>query len=71
VAVIDLVLTGIWWAAVSMLLALRLTGVIDWSWWLVVAPLWLPPSITIVAFAAAAMLERAGRVQRKSPVSFS
>jgi len=47
VAVIDLVLTGIWWAATIVLLVLRLTGVIDWSWWLVVAPLWLPLSILI------------------------
>lgn len=29
-------------------ITLKLTGVITWSWWFVLAPLWLPVGITIV-----------------------
>ena len=29
-------------------LVLKLTNVIDWSWWWVTAPLWIPISIWIV-----------------------
>lgn len=28
-------------------LVLKLIGVISWSWWLVFAPLWVPPIIAI------------------------
>ena len=31
-------------------LVLKLTDVIDWSWWWVTAPLWIPCSIVIVLF---------------------
>jgi len=37
---IDLVLTAGCWAAAS-LIALRLTGQIDWYWWWITAPLWV------------------------------
>ena len=30
---------------------LKLTGVIDWSWWWVVAPLWLPMTVAMVICA--------------------
>lgn len=29
-------------------LVLKLTNVIDWSWWWVTAPLWIPFSIVVV-----------------------
>jgi hypothetical protein len=58
VAVIDLVLTGACWAAMTVLVALQLAGAADRSWWWFVAPLWLPLTITGVAFAGLAMLER-------------
>ena len=29
-------------------LILKLTGVIDWSWWLVTAPLWIPIGIVCI-----------------------
>ncbi len=32
-------------------ITLKLTGVITWSWWFVLAPLWLPVGITIVVVA--------------------
>ena len=29
-------------------IVLKLTKVIDWSWWWVVSPLWIPVAITLV-----------------------
>jgi hypothetical protein len=44
---------------------LKLCGVLDWSWWWVLAPLWAPPVAALVIYAAAlatkALLGRAGR----------
>lgn len=34
-------------------LVLKLTGVIDWSWWWITAPLWLPIAIVIGILAVA------------------
>ena len=31
-----------------LFIGLKLTGVIDWSWWLVLAPLWIPWGIVLV-----------------------
>ena len=31
-------------------LILKLTNVIDWSWWWVTSPLWIPITIAIVIF---------------------
>ena len=31
-------------------LILKLTNVIDWSWWWVTSPLWIPIAIAIVIF---------------------
>lgn len=31
-----------------LFLGLKLAGAIDWSWWWVFAPLWLPAAIVIV-----------------------
>ena len=44
-------------------IALKLTGYIDWSWWWVLSPLWLPTAFVLaliggcflVAFIAAAL----------------
>lgn len=32
-------------------MTLKLTGDIDWSWWWVTAPLWIPVAILLVVFA--------------------
>lgn len=32
-----------------LFLALKLTGYIDWSWWWVTAPIWLPAAVFLVA----------------------
>jgi hypothetical protein len=42
--VASLLLTTANLLAPMLLLDLRLTGIIDWSWWWIVAPLWLPSS---------------------------
>jgi len=36
-----------------VLLVLKLTDTIDWSWWWITAPLWLPISL-VIAFLAVA-----------------
>lgn len=33
-------------------ITLKLTGVIDWSWWWVLSPLWIAASIVLVVFSA-------------------
>jgi hypothetical protein len=37
-------------------LILKLAGVIDWSWWWVAAPLWLPAALAVGGFLLAAAL---------------
>ena len=32
-------------------ITLKLTGVIAWSWWWVLAPFWVPLSITLITIA--------------------
>lgn len=32
-------------------IVLKLTGVITWSWWWVLAPLWIPALFVLAAFA--------------------
>lgn len=32
-------------------IVLKLIGVIDWSWWWVLAPIWIPWAILIIALA--------------------
>ena len=32
-------------------MTLKLTGDIDWSWWWVTSPLWIPIAILLVVFA--------------------
>lgn len=35
---------------------LRLTGYIDWSWWWVLSPIWIPAAIAVAALAVVAIL---------------
>ena len=42
---------GLTGAMFLLFLALRLTGHIDWEWYLVAAPLWLPLAGVLAAFA--------------------
>lgn len=34
----------------AMFIVLKLTGVISWSWWMVLAPFWIPMVLVVVAF---------------------
>ena len=42
--------TGIGFSGILFVvfLILKLTGCIDWSWWWVTAPLWIPFAITMI-----------------------
>ena len=37
-------------------LTLKLCGVIDWSWWWVTAPLWMPVALGVLLFIVVAMM---------------
>ena len=39
-----------------LFLGLKLGGVIDWSWWWVFAPLWIPLGLVLVAFGVWAII---------------
>ena len=57
----DLALAVTCWAAVTTVIALRLTGVVDWSWWSITAPLWLPLVRVAAGVAVNATLRRLRR----------
>lgn len=42
---------GLGGAIFIVFLVLKLTGTIDWSWWWVTAPIWIPIALAIIAFA--------------------
>lgn len=37
-------------------LVLKLTGTIDWSWWWVTSPLWIPSALALVLFGFAVVI---------------
>lgn len=37
-------------AVLIVFVVLKLTGEVDWSWWLVLAPLWIPLAFVFVLF---------------------
>jgi len=39
-------------------LTLKLCGVIDWSWWWVFAPLWMPVALVVMAYIVAVVFLR-------------
>lgn len=39
-----------------LFVALKLTHVIDWSWWWVLSPVWIPLAPALVVFAIAAVV---------------
>lgn len=46
-------------------LILKLTNVIDWSWWWVTAPLWIPIGLAIMIFIVTALVIIAKKIKRK------
>jgi hypothetical protein len=55
-------MTGVLGLLTVLFVALRLTGVIDWSWWWVLAPIWgevvLMLGVALAAKASASYLSR-------------
>lgn len=43
-------------ALALIFITLKLTGTIDWSWWLVLAPLWVGFGLVLVLFAIPLLL---------------
>ncbi|MDR2195727.1 MAG: hypothetical protein LBE50_03880 [Gallionellaceae bacterium] len=46
---------GFFGALFLVLLTLRLTGHIDWSWWWVLSPLWVPAAVGLLILLVAAV----------------
>ena len=42
---------GIGCAVFAVFLVLKVTGIVGWSWWIVVAPLWVPLAIDFLLSA--------------------
>lgn len=38
-------------------IALKLIGVIDWSWWWVLAPVWIPVIIVVIAYIVISIVD--------------
>ena len=45
-------------AVFIVFLVLKLTGAIDWSWWWVTCPLWLPAAMGFIAFILYVILDQ-------------
>lgn len=43
-----------------LFIGLKLGGVVDWSWWWVLAPLWIPAGIALVFLAVILLFVSAG-----------
>lgn len=44
-----------------LFIALKLTGVITWSWWWVLSPFWIPLVLALAVMAVAALLSNRPR----------
>jgi hypothetical protein len=53
-----LALTSSYSLATTLLVCLRLVGMIDWSWLWILSPLWLPLAVSVLTFAGLALRER-------------
>jgi hypothetical protein len=47
---------GLAGATFIVFLVLKLTHTIDWSWWWVTAPLWIPTAVALLLIAGAAFV---------------
>jgi membrane protein implicated in regulation of membrane protease activity len=43
---------GLLFVVTVVFICLKLGGAVDWSWWIVLAPLWLPVAVYLGLFAA-------------------
>lgn len=42
---------------VVVFIVLKLIGVIDWSWWWVLAPVWIPVIIVVIAYIVISIVD--------------
>ena len=49
-----------------LFVGLKLAGVIDWSWWWVMAPLWIPALIAVAAVSCLAFIRWRETPQQKA-----
>ena len=47
-------------------IVLKLTGVIQWSWWWVLSPAWIPFAIVLLIYSFSFILAIAGEFRKKS-----
>ena len=40
-----------------VVIVLKLIGVIDWSWWWVLAPVWIPVIIVVIAYIVISIVD--------------
>lgn len=45
---VSLINTGFLGTLGLMFIAFKLLGIIKWSWWLVLSPLWIPPATVLI-----------------------
>lgn len=43
--------SGLVWILFFVFLILKLTGSVEWSWWLVTSPLWVPVGLVLIIHA--------------------
>lgn len=50
---------GLWLCDVLavVFIVLKLIGVIDWSWWWVLAPVWIPVIIVVIAYIVISIVD--------------
>lgn len=48
---------GLAWVLAIVFMVLKLCGVINWSWWWVLCPLWIPLAIAAVFFGMAFLVK--------------
>lgn len=46
---------GVWDVLGIVFIVLKLLGVIDWSWWWVLAPIWIPVVLVLVVYGVLAI----------------
>jgi hypothetical protein len=44
-------------ALAVVFIVLKLIGVIDWSWWWVLAPVWIPVIIVVIAYIVISIVD--------------
>lgn len=47
-----------------LFIALKLTNVIDWPWWVVLAPIWGPIALVVVIFTIIYVYSKASNIRR-------